>query len=202
MLTGTIEPDGGFWVHGTFGLPALKNHRIDLDQWENTELEQAIKGEVPVVLHTHQEIDAGPLGQLLRLDGRDIAVVFPFSKFRLTVGATLITFKADSVEMLVAAPEVLAAVWGSELFCTRSRRTTSVNKPTFGQELTPRQSEIIRLCREGLTNIQIARQLHLSESSIKQELTRIFRKWGVSSRAELDEIEVEEPANSNYRAIS
>ena len=48
--------------------------------------------------------------------------------------------------------------------------------------LTSRQVSIISLMKQGLTNAQIGRQLHLSESTIKQESVRIFRYLGVSNR--------------------
>lgn len=49
-------------------------------------------------------------------------------------------------------------------------------------ELTDRQYEILLGMARGETNAEIARQLILSESSIKQESVRIFRALGVGSR--------------------
>jgi DNA-binding CsgD family transcriptional regulator len=49
-------------------------------------------------------------------------------------------------------------------------------------ELTERQYEILLGMARGETNAQIARQLILSESSIKQESVKIFRALGVGSR--------------------
>jgi len=51
--------------------------------------------------------------------------------------------------------------------------------------LTPREEQVVALVAEGLGNRQIARELNLSEHTIKKYLFRIFEKLGVSSRVEL-----------------
>jgi DNA-binding NarL/FixJ family response regulator len=51
--------------------------------------------------------------------------------------------------------------------------------------LTKREDDVVRLVEEGLTNRQIARELHLSEHTIRNNLFRIFDKLGVSTRVEL-----------------
>jgi DNA-binding NarL/FixJ family response regulator len=51
--------------------------------------------------------------------------------------------------------------------------------------LTPRQEQVVALVAEGLGNRQIARELSLSEHTIKKYLFRIFEKLGISTRVEL-----------------
>jgi DNA-binding NarL/FixJ family response regulator len=51
--------------------------------------------------------------------------------------------------------------------------------------LTPREEQVVALVAEGMGNRQIARQLNLSEHTVKKYLFRIFEKLGVSSRVEL-----------------
>lgn len=51
--------------------------------------------------------------------------------------------------------------------------------------LTKREEDVVRLLAEGLQNRDIARELNLSEHTIKNYLFRIFDKLGVSSRLEL-----------------
>ena len=55
-------------------------------------------------------------------------------------------------------------------------------QPTFS--LTPRQKEIFYLMTEGQTNKQIAGTLSIAESTVKQHITDLFRKLGVSNRVE------------------
>lgn len=51
--------------------------------------------------------------------------------------------------------------------------------------LTKREEEVVRLLSEGMQNRDIARELKLSEHTIKNYLFHIFDKLGVSSRVEL-----------------
>jgi len=51
--------------------------------------------------------------------------------------------------------------------------------------LTPREEQVVALAADGLSNREIARELRLSEHTIKKYLFRIFEKVGVSSRVEL-----------------
>ncbi len=55
---------------------------------------------------------------------------------------------------------------------------------TDGPVLTERQAVVLGFMAEGLTNAQIAQQLMLSESSIRQETVKIYRALGVNSRVE------------------
>lgn len=51
--------------------------------------------------------------------------------------------------------------------------------------LTKREEEVVHLVEEGMTNRQIALELHLSEHTVRNNLFRIFDKVGVSTRVEL-----------------
>lgn len=53
-----------------------------------------------------------------------------------------------------------------------------------GEDLTNRQIQILGLMADGLVNGEIARELMLSESTIRQETVRIYRALGVPNRAE------------------
>jgi DNA-binding NarL/FixJ family response regulator len=50
--------------------------------------------------------------------------------------------------------------------------------------LTARQSEILGLVARGLTNAEIARELFLTEGTIKQHLRAVYKALGVSSRVQ------------------
>src|SRR6266436_1588771 len=51
--------------------------------------------------------------------------------------------------------------------------------------LTKREEEIVQAVAEGLTNRDIARQLNLTEHTVRNYLFRIFNKLGTSNRLEL-----------------
>jgi DNA-binding NarL/FixJ family response regulator len=52
-------------------------------------------------------------------------------------------------------------------------------------ELTRREREIAELIGNGESNKQIARQLTITESTVKSHLTEIFRKLGIADRLKL-----------------
>ncbi len=51
--------------------------------------------------------------------------------------------------------------------------------------LTPREQDVFALVAQGLSNREIGLQLHISRDAVKQTLKQIFRKLGVSARAEM-----------------
>ena len=50
------------------------------------------------------------------------------------------------------------------------------------EALSVREREVMRLAAEGFTNKAIARQLHVSEGTIKLHLHSIYRKLGIKGR--------------------
>jgi PAS domain S-box-containing protein len=52
-------------------------------------------------------------------------------------------------------------------------------------DLSPRQQEVVRLLQEGARVPTIAQELFLSQSTVRNHLSAIFRKFGVSSQEEL-----------------
>jgi two-component system nitrate/nitrite response regulator NarL len=51
--------------------------------------------------------------------------------------------------------------------------------------LTPRQEQVVALVADGLSNREVARELGLSEHTVKKYVFHIFDKLGISSRVEL-----------------
>jgi DNA-binding NarL/FixJ family response regulator len=52
------------------------------------------------------------------------------------------------------------------------------------EPLTPRESEVLELLGQGLSNKMIARQLHISEHTVKFHVSSVYGKLGASSRAD------------------
>ena len=73
----------------------------------------------------------------------------------------------------------LAKVWSQNLQCVRAALLGAAAL------LSEREREVAGLVARGLTNDEIARQMHVSVATVKSFLTRAFRKTGVASRAEL-----------------
>jgi two-component system nitrate/nitrite response regulator NarL len=58
-------------------------------------------------------------------------------------------------------------------------------RPQAASSLTARESDIAQLVSQGLRNKEIARQLHLSEGTVKMHLHHIYEKLGVGGRTRL-----------------
>lgn len=52
-------------------------------------------------------------------------------------------------------------------------------------ELTPQELQIVQLAARGLSNREIAERLYLSHRTVESHLYRVFRKLGITSRAQL-----------------
>ena len=51
-------------------------------------------------------------------------------------------------------------------------------------QLTPREREILEIMAQGLDNDSIATRLRISEKTVRNHVSTIFAKLGVSSRAQ------------------
>ncbi len=50
--------------------------------------------------------------------------------------------------------------------------------------LSPRETEVLQMTSEGLTNIQIAGRMNVTVHAVKFHLSSVYRKLGVSNRTE------------------
>lgn len=66
--------------------------------------------------------------------------------------------------------------------------TESVRAAIAPRPLSPRERQILAIVIMGLSNGEIARRLHIEESTVKSHLASIFDKLGVRSRAEAAEL--------------
>jgi DNA-binding CsgD family transcriptional regulator len=62
-------------------------------------------------------------------------------------------------------------------------RHRSVTPQELG--LTPRQGEILNLVLQGMSNKKVAQILSLSESTVKEHMTGILERMGVTRRVEI-----------------
>jgi DNA-binding NarL/FixJ family response regulator len=65
-----------------------------------------------------------------------------------------------------------------------SPRRTRVTAPAEECPLTTRELEILRLAAQGMTNGRIARELWVTEQTVKFHLSNTYRKLGVANRTE------------------
>jgi DNA-binding CsgD family transcriptional regulator len=79
--------------------------------------------------------------------------------------------------------EYFADIASTELRATGERARARTPETSF--DLTPQEARVAGLAAEGLTNNQIAAQLFVSPHTVEYHLGKVFRKLGVSSRAQL-----------------
>jgi two-component system nitrate/nitrite response regulator NarL len=66
------------------------------------------------------------------------------------------------------------------------RHLAMTERPSqIASSLTPREAEIARLVSQGLRNKEIARELHLSEGTVKMHLHHIYEKLHLGGRTQL-----------------
>jgi NarL family two-component system response regulator LiaR len=85
---------------------------------------------------------------------------------------------ADAIRAAHAGRSTLAPEAAQALIETASQ------PPGLGDDLTPREREVLALLIEGLTNPQIAERLVVSRSTAKAHVSNILSKLGASNRAE------------------
>ena len=109
--------------------------------------------------------------------------IYPFRRPSHPVGACLM-LKRTNYNMklnpgIQQTLSLMGALWLESIGITPALTTVL---PSQVEELSPRQTHVLALIAQGRTNLQIANELFLSESSIKQECVKIYRILGVATR--------------------
>ena len=94
--------------------------------------------------------------------------------------------KAAAREALDEAAEVFRAL-GAQLWTARARQELAQigGRAPAAKTLTPTEGQIADRVASGRSNTEVARELFLSPKTIEWNLSKIYRKLGVRSRAEL-----------------
>lgn len=98
---------------------------------------------------------------------------------RLSAGAML-----SALRLVLAGERFVPAMLLSADCSEVQPRRSSEDDSDSGANLTQREKEILRLLRDGLPNKAIARQLNVSEVTVKSHLCHVFRKLGVQNRVQ------------------
>jgi DNA-binding NarL/FixJ family response regulator len=106
----------------------------------------------------------------------------------LRAGARGLVLKDVPAETLVRAITTVAAgeLWFDPrvLAALRSEAPPPAQDASLGS-LTAREREIVALVAEGLRNEEVGRRLGITEKTVRNHLTLVFDKLGVSGRLEL-----------------
>ena len=91
----------------------------------------------------------------------------------------------EAVRVIAAGEALLAPAITRRLIAEFVRLRPRPQAPTNGLDgLTPRETEILGLVAEGLSNREIAHQLVLSDETVKTHVSHVLRKLGLRDRAQ------------------
>ena len=91
----------------------------------------------------------------------------------------------EAVRIIAAGDALLAPGVTRRLISEFAQRPTAKLRPVPGLgELTPRETEVLGLVAEGLSNPEIAARLVVTEETVKTHVSRILNKLGLRDRTQ------------------
>ena len=91
----------------------------------------------------------------------------------------------EAVRVVAAGEALLAPAVTRRLIAEFARQRPRVRPtPERLSELTPRETEVLRLIAEGLSNLEIAERLVLSDETVKTHVSRVLFKLGLRDRTQ------------------
>jgi NarL family two-component system response regulator LiaR len=99
----------------------------------------------------------------------------------LIAGAAGVLLKDTSPEATRAA--VVSVHLGEQVLSSEAARWVLGEDPSV--HLTQRESDVLRILAQGASNAEIARQLQLGEKTVRNYVSRLYRKLDLSNRTQL-----------------
>ncbi len=143
------------------------------------------------------ELDGlGATRRILAVDGDArvlILTTFDLDEYvyeALRAGASGFVLKDDPPEQLIAAIRIVAggdALLSPAITKRVIRQFTRIPQPAPPAEvddLTERELEVLRLIARGLSNVEIGRELYISETTVKTHITHILQKLNLRDRVQ------------------
>ncbi len=98
------------------------------------------------------------------------------------------TSKESAAQRLQKLEQQLSLVEAENQEVSHQKERTTLSYPT--SPLTPRETEVLQLVKQGLTNPQIASQLFITERTVKFHISSILGKLQAQTRTEAVEVAV------------
>lgn len=90
----------------------------------------------------------------------------------------------NTIRKVASGKAVIQSEVTGKLLQEFNRLSSQKNEGGFYNDLTNRELDILRLIAKGLSNKNIAERLYISEKTVKNHITNIFRKLGVEDRTQ------------------
>ena len=154
------------------------NGEGDLSAWDDSPLSECVREKRMVIGEKHGE------------EGKLAVICLPFMIGASPIGLVAIVVEQhqnlEEVKLLPQVVELVAKIGAYYLntldFGRHMANTGPIN--INPDDLTPRQLIILGHIEEGLVNLEIAKLLMVSESTVRQETVRIYKALGVGNRQE------------------
>jgi DNA-binding CsgD family transcriptional regulator len=173
------------WL-GRYGYETDALNVATLSVWENSASAKSIlTGKTIAVANTkeYQHLFGDP--QLEHPSGKGFLVI-PLQHRGQAIGALGMSFARDISQEILDEPSFeILAIGASAYLMTLTNRNepTAVDtEPLEDARITSRDIQILNLMNEGLTHYEIGRVLDLSESTIKQTSSYLYKKLGVTKK--------------------
>jgi DNA-binding NarL/FixJ family response regulator len=160
---------------GSYGISA--GQRVGISAWDDSPLSEAIR---------EKKLVSGPIDPTtIEIN----VVAIPFVTHGVPVGLMAVVLEEQNYQLqsLQEASELffkLGAFYLESLDLGNAMTSAMGATPASPEDLSDRQLNILSHIQEGLVNLEIAKELMLSESTIRQETVRIYRALGVGNRHE------------------
>lgn len=161
-------------VLGGYGINPVENDS-EISAWDDHVLANAIKNKsLSTAVLEHES-------------GKLYCYAIPMLKGEEPLGSALFCQRVKAEEFpdeLNAAMSQVLGLWLQSMGLGNGFNPNSKNTEPNPQALTERQLKVLEAMSFGKTNAEIAQDMILSESSIRQETVKIYKALGVGSRAE------------------
>jgi DNA-binding NarL/FixJ family response regulator len=136
-------------------------------------------------------------------DGTGLDVVREVRKQRSDTGVVVLTMHSGDEQIFAAMEAGASAFVGKDAPSTevvKAARHAAVSPRSFlcaglndaklrratavATQLTSREHDVLKLLADGLSAAEIGSRIHLSESTVKSHLAKIYQKLGVTNRAQ------------------
>jgi DNA-binding NarL/FixJ family response regulator len=91
-------------------------------------------------------------------------------------------YKGNSIMQPEIAAKVISLITGT---AKEQAHNNAAAEPKYTEELTDREKDVLRLVGKGMSNTEIAKNLYISEGTVKNYISNLYSKLEVNDRSKL-----------------